>query len=115
MKPSAHFLIVAGLLLFVLALNDEQRGIASVIPPRAYTGVRYTAKKVDDPTQFHNLMTYEWIRASLLLGAGIILLTMCRSADKTDPFSPRFAGKRELDELGEELNREKEKRQRPLK
>ncbi len=116
MKPIviAYFWILLGVILFALAANDEQRGIASVAPWGGFNGVVYTANKADDPKQFHNLMTYQWIRASLVLASGIIFLEICRRADRIDPFSKHFAGKRELDELEKELDHEKEKRRRPL-
>jgi hypothetical protein len=114
MKRTAYLLIALGLFLFAYAANDEHRGIASVTPS-AFNGVTHTAYKVDDPKQFGNLMFYEWLRAFLWSGAGIILLRMCRRANKLDPLSPDFQGNPELDELGKELDQEREKRQRPLR
>jgi hypothetical protein len=114
MKPLAYVWIAFGLLLFASAIGAEHRGIVSVTPPFGAYGVIYTAKKADDPRQFHNLMTYVWIRAFLVLGGGVVLVCMCRHADQLDPLSPTFNGNPELDELGKELDAEKRKRERPL-
>ncbi|MGA2869371.1 MAG: hypothetical protein ABSF34_09450 [Verrucomicrobiota bacterium] len=110
MKGVAYLLIGLSLMLLVSTAYDEYRGVASVTTRNM---ARITVAKADDPGQFHDLITYEWIRAFVVMGGGAILLSICRSADRLDPFSPTFNGNDELDELGEELDREREKRQRP--
>ena len=73
------------------------------------------AKRRDDPAAFRDLMTYQWIRVVLAFSAGLILLGLCRRADRLDPFSDSFAGQAALDELARSLSEEQEKRRRPLK
>lgn len=113
MKPLAFLLILSGLVLLGLSAYDEHREIASAIPP-GRDAIRITIKKADDPKQFRNLMTYEWIRGFLTVGAGAILMSFCNRADKLDPFSPDFEGDKELDELKDEIDREERKQKRPF-
>jgi len=114
MRPLAHFLIIWGVILLLFAAYDEHREIASVIPPGRY-GRRQIIKKADKPEEFRNLMIYQWLRDSLVVSAGFIILGMCRRADSLDPFSPDFAGKSEIDDLERTLDEEEQKRHRPLK
>src|SRR5271168_4368217 len=99
MKPAAYAIILVGLIFLALSAYDEHRQIASVVNPIGYYPARLTVKKADNPKQYRDLMTYEWLDVIGALGAGIILLCMCRRADKLDPLSPDFAGNPELDEL----------------
>jgi hypothetical protein len=114
MKPHSYFIIILGIVLLAFAARDEQRGIASVVPPERY-GRRIIISKADDPKQFRNIMIYQWLRDGLVLGAGLVLYRMCRRADRLDPFSPDFAGNAELDDLGKTLDEEEKKRHTPLR
>lgn len=110
----AYVIILIGLCLFGDAVHDQHRGIASAATPGGGPGLPNTAKFSEDPQGFHNLMLYQWIRASLVLGSGFILIGFCRRADRLDPFSPDFAGDADLDELDRTLTNEREKRRRPI-
>jgi hypothetical protein len=115
MKLAAYAIILLGLFLLALSAYDEHRQIASVVNPIGRYPRRFTVKKLDNFAQFRNLMTYEWLEAFAALAAGIILLRICRRADKLDPLSPDFAGNPESDELEKELDHESEPRKRPIK
>jgi len=65
--------------------------------------------------EFRNLMTYQWIRASLALCGGLVIRGICRRADLCDPFSADFAGKRSLDECERTLDAELRKKHSPLR
>ena len=67
----------------------------------------YVASRSEKPDEFRGLIAYEWIRGFLLLGAGGILISVCRRADELDPFSPRFAGKADVEDLGRTLDQKK--------
>ena len=112
MRSFAYLLIASGFILLLFAAYDEYREVASVMPP-SRSGIRLIVKKADNPQEFRNLMTYQWLRDLLLLGTGIIVLGICRRADRLDPLSSTFAGKTEVDELGQILDREEDKRHRP--
>ena len=43
-------------------------------------------------------------------GAGVILLLILRGEDRVDPMSPDYAGNKDLDEWGEALKKEEERR-----
>ena len=59
-------------------------------------------------------MTYQWYRGPLFIFGGFIILGLCRRADRTDPFSPDFAGSDALDNLNRALTEEEKRRQRPI-
>ena len=100
--------------LFAAAAHDEQRGMASVVLP-AGRGDPVIEIRTEHPEQFHNLMVYQWVRASLVLFGALVIRGMCRRADRTDPFSPDFAGKESLDECERKLDAELKKYHSPLR
>jgi hypothetical protein len=109
MRSLAYLLIALGSILLLLAAYDEHREIASVMAP-SRSMILIIVKKSDNPQEFRNLMTYQWLRGFFLLGAGVIILGIVRRADRLDPFSPDFVGKTEVDKLGQMLD-EKKKRE----
>jgi len=82
----AYFLIILSLVLLADAAVDQISSKAKAISPnRSFQIVQ--ASKEKDPELFKSIMSYQWIRASALLGGGCFLLSMIRRADKLDPFS----------------------------
>ena len=103
MSKVAYLLIAFGILLLVLGVRDEQRGIASVMPPDR-NAQRITVTRTGKPEEFHNLMSYQWIRGFVVVAAGMGLLAVCRRIERADTFSPDFAGNAELDEWSRGLD-----------
>ena len=112
---AAYFLILLGICLFGSAAYDEHRGIAFVTDPGDGPSWPHIAKRAEDPQGFHNLMMYQWIRASVVLCAGFILLGISRRLERLDPLNPDFKGNPAIDELNDELTKEQEKRRRPFR
>lgn len=109
MRAIAYILFGIGLILMALATYDEYRGVAAVISPSRRTLKVYTSRKVDDPTGFRNLMTYEWIRAILAVTIGWGLLMFFRRLNRLDPLSPSFQGGKALDDLEKTLSERENK------
>jgi hypothetical protein len=92
-RSSAILLILAGLTLSCLNLRDEIRGETSVYSPGIATSTSWIPKNASEDqknSNFRGAMTYQWVYAILLVAAGAFGLSLCRSADKTDPFSSTF-------------------------
>ena len=113
-RTLSYLAIIFSVYLFASAAHDEQRGIASVIPPGRYAR-RIVVIRSEHPTDFHNLMIYQWSRAALVLCGGLIILGICRRADRCDPFSPDFSGGRALDDCERTLDNEIRKKHSPLR
>jgi hypothetical protein len=114
MRWLAYILIVIGLIFVADAAYDEHRGVADALSPGRGSR-RHIVACSDDPEQFRNLMTYQWVRGPLFLVGGFIILGFCRRADRLDPFSPDFAGSDALDDLNRTLTEEEQRRHRPIK
>ena len=114
MRIVAYILILVGLMCLVDAARDEHRGIASARSPSRSARL-HIVSRAEDPEQFRGLMAYQWVRGPLALLGGLIILGICRRADRLDPFSPDFAGSDALDELNRALTEEEQKRHRPIK
>ncbi len=110
MRPVAFAIMIFGICLLALALLDEHRG--ETVMRRRYTS--YTIKRGENPERFRDAMHYKWGRGAVWVCCGWIILGICRRADRSDPFSPDFAGNDALDELHKSLDREEERRKRPL-
>ena len=115
----AYGLIMLSVFLFGDAAYDEHRGIADAASPDGLLSgfsshLPNVVNRSEDPKGFRNLMLYQWVRAPLALCAGLFILGLCNRADRTDPFSPDFAGNQALDELNRTLTEEQAKRHRPL-
>jgi hypothetical protein len=105
-----------GILLFCLAalglvdaIREEISGTVRILAPGRYTRVR-EVKKVENPRDYRNLMTYQWVRFGTFVGAGLFCFHIIKRSEETDPFSPNFKGKEALDDLSTYLDQEKEKR-----
>ena len=100
---------------FGLAAYDEHRGVAAP-PIEPGSGL---IRKVEDrethPTLFRGLMNYEWTCPILFLLGGCTILGIARWADRCDPFSPSFSGKKSLEECERVLDNELENFHRPLR
>ena len=112
-RKFAYGLILFGICLLGDAAWDEHRGIAEAANwGRAAPAV---VDRAENPKGFRSLMVYQWVRAPLILCAGLFILGLCRRADRTDPFSPDFAGNEALDDLNRTLTEEQDRRKRPPK
>ena len=105
----ACLFIIAGCALLVNSAYDQHRGVASATAPgRSF--IHYTIFKSEKPDEFRGLIAYEWIRAFLTLGTGALILGVWRGADQLDPFSPRFVGSADLQELERSLDEQQKRR-----
>jgi hypothetical protein len=114
----AFVMILLSIYAFCKAAHDEHRGVAVVTRPGGISSGMFTpiiVRRNEDPEGFRNLMLYQWIRASLYLCGGLVILGISRRADRSDPLSRNFAGNSALDELNDELTKEQEKRRRPFR
>ena len=81
MRWLAYLLFFLGILFLADAARDQHRGLTDAPPGHN------TIARTQDPEQFQNFMASKWLRSSLLLGGGFIILAFCRRADRLDPFS----------------------------
>lgn len=88
MRAIGFILIVLGLGLFADAASDAHRERASTWTK---SGNDYTVARAEDPAQYRNVMIYQWLRSSLCAVAGLMILRICRRADRFDMTSPGFA------------------------
>ena len=86
MRALSYILIVVGFWMLSLACYQEYRGVTDN-PGRRSVG---KISKENNPDGFRNAMTYRWLRAVLILGAGGGLLYIVRRQDRLDPLSPDF-------------------------
>jgi hypothetical protein len=110
MHTTAYVIIFFGLFAFASAAYDEHRGVAVAAAPTELSTIFCTARRADDPQAFRNLMTYQWIEASLVFLAGFMLLGLDRRAKQLDPFSEKFAGSKSIDDLERTLKDEEARR-----
>jgi hypothetical protein len=93
--------IVASLYLFGHAAYDEHRGVAA--PP--YTPGGHAVEYRDrHPADFRHLMNYEWTCPAFVFLAGALIVKLFKSANRSDPFSPDFAGNSAFDECERQLD-----------
>jgi hypothetical protein len=115
MKLFGYSLIAISVLLIVVTAIDEIDGSVTVRSPRsrlnAYS-IPETYTKKGNPVHFRNAMTYHWLRAPMPAIVGCAILWFIRRQDRLDPSSPHFQGSQALDELGEYLDRELEKKKK---
>ena len=114
MKWLAYFLMTLGVINFVLAARDESRGWTIVTNPSRTASLPQMVRRSVNPKIFRGAMQYKWARATIYLLAGLAIRAIVRRADSLDPFSPNFIGSKSIDELGEELQKEEEKRHERL-
>jgi len=88
MRPVAYLIILLGFIFLALAALDRYHGAASATGPSL--GETQFANRANHPDDFKRIMAYQWIRGSLVVFAGVFLLSWCRRAEKLDPFSPHY-------------------------
>ncbi len=110
MKWLAYFLITLGVINFVFAARDESRGWTIMTNPSRTATLPQVVRRSDNPKVFRGAMQYKWGRATIYMLAGLAVRAIVRRADSLDPFSANFIGSKSIDELGEELQKEEEKR-----
>ena len=77
---------VVALVLAVEAAHDYSVAVADVLSRQ---GTQIVLRS-NDPDDFENLMTYQWIRCFICLGIGAALHHIILRADQLDPFSPGY-------------------------
>ena len=113
MRIVSYFFMVVGMLLLASAGYDEYRGTTHA-PSGRYSGyTHYSISKQGRPEEFHNAMIVHLSRSLLLLLAGIVLFMIDRGQERADPLSPDFAGNKALDEWGDAMKKEEERRRHP--
>lgn len=110
MRIFSCLILLVSVLMFAKAGYDEHRGITRV---RTGRGQYEVVTKARNSEQFHNAMTYHWSYAMIVLIAGIITYAIENGLEKSDPFSPDFAGNKDLDEWGDAMKKEEERRNHP--
>lgn len=109
-----YLMIGLSVFLFAHAAYDENHGMAA--PP--FVPGRYT-RPVEDrdvhPVLYRDLMFYEWMCPVLFFLGGSTILGIVRWANRSDPFSPSFSGKKALDDCERVLDNELEKFHSPLR
>ena len=103
-KVFALLWILGGVYGVADAVYDQQRGIAEAITPVRGGGVEIAIES-QDPVAFRNLIAYQWVRAAGELVVGFAILAALKRQNRLDPFSPDFAGAKEIDELEQTLKR----------
>jgi hypothetical protein len=103
----SFLLIAVGACLLALAGFDQFRGrTRSPIDATNTVGAR-------NPDEFRHAMAYRWLRATLLLTAGVVLLRIIRAQERSDPSSPEFAGGAAMDAWSDSLKSQESTRKRP--
>lgn len=119
-------LIAAGVAALGFAARDELRGETLIPTGLADRDVVFSAsfprgaavKRVrisESPKTFRNAMFYRWGVGPILIGGGMLLQAVRRRAEQTDSFSPVFGGSAAVDDLTRTLEKEAERRRRPLR
>jgi len=109
MKALAYTLIAVSLFMLWSAASQEFSGQAVAQSPDN-SFVEHRENRDTNPQSFRNLMTYQWLAASLTGLAGLFLLSLIRSQNRVDPFSPEFQGADAVDELSVTLDQLKKRK-----
>ena len=96
--------------MFANASYDEYRGVTHI---QASRSLPETITKSSQPDSFRGAMAYHWYYAFAVLIAGIVVYLIDRGQEKADPLSPDFAGNKALDDWGDAMKQEEEKRNNP--
>jgi hypothetical protein len=118
----SYIVLAFGILLLALAGYDELRGKTHA---PSGGGGRYAIlspsheiiTKASKPEEFHNAMVYCWSRSLLFLLAGVIVYTIEKGLEKSDPMSSdsdeNIDEELRKDELAGEVKKEEEQRKHP--
>jgi hypothetical protein len=113
MRIVRYILMAFGIILLASAGYDEFRG-STHEPSSKYNGYSHDIiTKENNPEQFRNAMKYRWFYASMLLMAGVIAYMIDKGYEKSDPLSPEYAGNKALDDWGDAMQKEEERRKHP--
>jgi hypothetical protein len=88
MKILAFAILLFGCGLFIDAGLEQYSGHARAYPPRRSISL-IDVHRDQKPSEFKSIMTYQWIRAALCVGAGYFLLSWVRRADSLDPLASK--------------------------
>ena len=110
MRIFSSLVLLVSVLMFASAGYDEHRGMTHIRVGRSLPEI---VTKTTNPEQFHNAMTYHWSYAIIVLIAGIIAYMVESGLEKSDPFSPDFAGNKALDDWSDAMKEEEEQRKHP--
>lgn len=111
MRIFSYILMVIGILLLANAGYDEFRGNTRISHGR-YTG-HYTITREASPEKFHDAIVYHTSFALLLLIAGFIACLVDKGQEKADPLSTDTDRSEVSDDLGGNIKKEEEHRDRP--
>lgn len=106
MKIVAYIVLLIGVVALVDAGMEQMSGHAKAMSPGRSFHIN-EANREEHPEEYRNLMSYQWIRAATIMGAGVCLISLIRKADRLDPFSPSFQGGKEIDKLAEHLDKKR--------
>ncbi|MES1180342.1 MAG: hypothetical protein ABUL66_00610 [Verrucomicrobiota bacterium] len=110
MRIFAYSMIIVGLLLFVEAGCDEYRGKTAAPSNSSVGALPGTVTKAGHPEEFRNAMKYHWFFTYMIVMAGVITYLIDKGEEKSDPLSPEYAGNKALDDWGEAMKKEEERR-----
>jgi hypothetical protein len=110
MRIVSCLVLLVSLLMLANAGRDEVCGTTSIRTGRGLPEVITNAK---EPVHFRNAMNYHWVYAAMVLIGGIIAYRVESGLEKSEPLSPEFAGNKALDDWGDALKKEEERRKHP--
>ena len=84
MKILAFAILLFGFGLFIDAAIEQNSGHAKAYSPGRSVSL-IDVHRDQHPVEFKGIMTYQWIRAALCVGAGYFLLSWVKRADSLDP------------------------------
>ena len=108
-------LLIVSAFLFANAAWDQHSGTTGSLFTPSRVSDRDVSVRTLDPERFRKEMGTEWIVTLVLALGGLGILGLFRSADRSDPFSSRYEGDGALDECKRSLDREWERRHRPMR
>jgi hypothetical protein len=85
-RIAAYIFLAFGIFLLASAGYDQFRGSTRVSSGR-YTR-HYTVTREASPEKFHDAMTYHWAFGALLLVGGVVIYSIDKRQEESDPLSP---------------------------